>query len=187
MKSGARAPGTNNPAYTFTLLDRDMVKLSCATFAFVLVWSTSATAIETPAAGLYRVLTDLCLDRYLRDRDLNDAQLNTGRPLIVHCDCMARFLVSYMDADAIRRWRRAFQTKLRQIGMMPLECSALLLRSPRPNTGAVLMRACVAGRLAIPRKPPYPSPRSGVRSTNKPPPGSKARRLWGQSQALCHE
>jgi hypothetical protein len=35
------------------------------------------------------------------------------------------------------------------------------------------MRACVAGRPAVPRKPPYPSPRSGVRSTNKPPPTFK--------------
>src|SRR3954466_598104 len=74
-----------------------------ALFAFVLVWSTLATAVETPAAGLYRALTDLCLDRYLRDKDLNEAQLNTGRPLIVHCDCMARFLFFYMDAEAIHQ------------------------------------------------------------------------------------
>ena len=79
----------------------DMVKTSGAAFAFMLVWSTSATAIETPAASLYRALTDLCLDRYLGDKDLNAAQLNTGRPLIVHCDCMARFLFSSMDAEAI--------------------------------------------------------------------------------------
>ena len=51
-----------------------MVKISGAAFAFVFVWSTSTTAIETPAAGLYRALADVCLDRYLKDQDLNDAQ-----------------------------------------------------------------------------------------------------------------
>ena len=45
-----------------------MIKTSGAAFAFVLVLSISATAIETPAAHLYRALTDLCLDHYLRDK-----------------------------------------------------------------------------------------------------------------------
>jgi hypothetical protein len=57
-----------------------MPKISGALFAFVLVWSTSATAIETPAARLYRTLTDLCLDHYLSDNETNAAQLVTGRP-----------------------------------------------------------------------------------------------------------
>ena len=51
-------------------------------FAAAFAAQSAVAAVETPAAGLYRVLTDLCLDRYLRDKDLNDAQLNTGRPLI---------------------------------------------------------------------------------------------------------
>jgi hypothetical protein len=80
-----------------------MPKISGALFAFVLVWSTSASAIETPAARLYRTLTDLCLDHYLSDNETNAAQLITGRPLIVHCDCMARFFFSFMDAEAIRQ------------------------------------------------------------------------------------
>jgi hypothetical protein len=106
-----------------------MVKISGAIFAFVLVWSTSATAIETPAASLYRVLTDLCLDRYLRDKDLNDVQLNTGRPLIVHCDCMARFLFSYMDADAIRQLETRIPDRIASNwDDAALRCSALLLR-----------------------------------------------------------
>ena len=83
-----------HPEIVAEQIDHDMVKISGDAFAFVLVWSTSATAVETPAAALYRALTDLCLDHYLRDKDLNDAQLNTGRPLIAHCDCMARFYVS---------------------------------------------------------------------------------------------
>jgi len=84
-----------------------MVKIS-RVIAFLLLWSTSATAIETPAARLYRALTDVCLDHYLRDNDLNAAQLNTGRPLIVHCDCMARFLFPGMDDEAIRQ----FETRM---------------------------------------------------------------------------
>ena len=79
-----------------------MVKISSAV-AFALLWSASATAIETPAARIYRALTDVCLDHYLKNNDLNTAQLNTGRPLIVHCDCMARFFFSSMDTEAIRQ------------------------------------------------------------------------------------
>jgi hypothetical protein len=80
-----------------------MIKTSRAAFAFVLAWSTSATAIETPSARVYRAVTDLCLDHYLRDKVVNADQLNTGQPLIVHCDCMARFLFPYMDAEAARQ------------------------------------------------------------------------------------
>jgi hypothetical protein len=109
--------------------NRDMVKISGAAFASVLVWSTSATAVETPAAGLYRALTDLCLDRYLRDKDLNDAQLNTGRPLIVHCDCMARFLFSYMDAEAIRQLETRIPDKITSNWDDAAQrCTALILR-----------------------------------------------------------
>jgi hypothetical protein len=71
--------------------------------AVVLLWSTPAAAMETPAARLYRALTDVCLDHYLKDNDSNTAQQNTGRPLIVHCDCMARFLFPGMDDEAIRQ------------------------------------------------------------------------------------
>jgi hypothetical protein len=106
-----------------------MVKISGTAFAFMLVWNTSATAVETSAAGLYRALTDLCLDRYLRDKDLNDAQLNTGRPLIVHCDCMARFLFSYMDAEAIRQLETRIPDKITlNWDDAALKCSALILR-----------------------------------------------------------
>ena len=106
-----------------------MVKISGATLAFVLAWSTSTTAIETPAAGLYRALTDVCLDRYLTDKELNDAQKITGRPLIVHCDCMARFLFFFMDTEAIRQ----LQTRIPdQIASnwddAALRCSALIQR-----------------------------------------------------------
>src|SRR5262245_10491114 len=38
-----------------------------ASFAFVLLGSVPATAVETPAARLYRAITDVCLDRYLSD------------------------------------------------------------------------------------------------------------------------
>ena len=106
-----------------------MVKTSGAAFAFVLVWSTSATAIETPAASLYRALTDLCLDRYLRDKDLNAAQLNTARPLIVHCDCMARFLFSSMDAEAIRQLETRIPDKITSNwNDAALRCSSKILR-----------------------------------------------------------
>jgi hypothetical protein len=106
-----------------------MVRVSGTAFAFVLVWSTSATAVETPAAGLYRALTDLCLDRYLRDKDLNEAQLNSGRPLIVHCDCMARFLFSYMDAEATRQLESRIPDKITSNWADAAErCSALILR-----------------------------------------------------------
>jgi hypothetical protein len=58
-----------------------MPSASGVAFAVVLLWSTSATAIETPAARLYRSIADVCLDRYLSNNDLNRAQLHTGRPL----------------------------------------------------------------------------------------------------------
>src|ERR1700684_3748362 len=55
VKSGTRAAETNNAAHTFTSpsWNSDMAKLFGAIFAFVLVWSTSAAAIETPAASRY--------------------------------------------------------------------------------------------------------------------------------------
>jgi hypothetical protein len=109
--------------------NRDMAKTSAAAFAFVLVLGTSATAIETPAARLYRSLTDLCLDRYLTDKDLNAAQLNTGRPLIVHCDCMARFLFSSMDAEAIRQLETRIPDKITSSWDDAAQrCSTLILR-----------------------------------------------------------
>src|SRR5262245_2454600 len=80
-----------------------MLKTSGAAFAFALAWSTSANATDTPSARLYRALTDVCLDRYLADKELNAAQLITGRPLIVQCDCMARFFFSSMDTEAVRQ------------------------------------------------------------------------------------
>ena len=106
-----------------------MVKISGAAFAFVLVWSTSANAVETPAAGLYRALTDICLDRYLKDKVLNEAQINTGRPLIVHCDCMARSLFSQMDAEAIRQLETRIPDKVTSNwDDAALRCTALILR-----------------------------------------------------------
>ena len=90
-----------------------LLAISGAAFAFVLVWSTSATAIETPTARLYRAVTDLCLDHYLRDKVLNADQLNTGQSLIVHCDCVARFLFSYMDADAVRQLETRIPDKIK--------------------------------------------------------------------------
>jgi hypothetical protein len=106
-----------------------MLKISGAASAFVLVWSASATAIETPAAALYRALTDVCLDRYLRDKDLNEAQLNTGRPLIVHCDCVARFLFSYMDAEATRQLETLIPDKITSNWDDAAQrCTALILR-----------------------------------------------------------
>ena len=108
---------------------QNMLKISGAASAFVLVWSASATAIETPAAGLYRALTDVCLDRYLRDKDLNEAQLNTGRPLIVHCDCVARFLFSYMDAEATRQLETLIPDKITSNWDDAAQrCTALILR-----------------------------------------------------------
>jgi hypothetical protein len=89
-----------------------MMKRSGAAFAFVLIWSTSATAIETPTARLYRTVTDLCLDHYLRDKVANTDQLNTGQSLIVHCDCMARFLFSFMDDEAIRQLETRIPDKI---------------------------------------------------------------------------
>jgi hypothetical protein len=77
-----------------------MMKFSVSALAFVLLGNLSASAIDTPAVRVYRAITDLCLDRYLSNNDLNTAQLNTGRPLIVQCDCIARFLFSYMDDEA---------------------------------------------------------------------------------------
>jgi hypothetical protein len=105
-----------------------MVKTS-GVVAFVLLWSASASAIDTPAARLYRALTDVCLDRYLKNNDLNTAQQNTGRPLIVHCDCMARFLFPDMDDEAIRQ----FETRIPHKVMSSWDdaaqrCSTLILR-----------------------------------------------------------
>jgi hypothetical protein len=87
--------------------------ISGAALAFVLVWSTSATAIETPTARLYRAVTDLCLEHYLRDKVVNADQLNTGQSLIVHCDCMARFLFPHMDADAVRQLETRIPDKIK--------------------------------------------------------------------------
>jgi hypothetical protein len=90
-----------------------LIAISSAALAFVLVWYTPATAIETPTARLYRAVTDLCLDHYLRDKVVNADQLNTGQSLIVHCDCMARFLFSYMDADAVRQLETRIPDKIK--------------------------------------------------------------------------
>jgi len=80
-----------------------MRKITGSVFIFASLWISSATAIEMPAARLYRALTDLCIDHHLRDKDMNDAQLDTGWPLSVHCDCLARFLFPYMDDEAVRQ------------------------------------------------------------------------------------
>jgi hypothetical protein len=94
-----------------------------------LLWSASATAIDTPAARLYRALTDVCLDRYLRNDDLNTAQLNTGRPLIVHCDCMARFLFPGMDDEAIRQLETRIPDKVAASWDDAAQrCSSVILR-----------------------------------------------------------
>jgi len=106
-----------------------MLKTCGAAFTFVLVWSTSATATETPAARLYRALTDVCLDHYLRDKELNAAQLITGRPLIVHCDCMARFFFSSMDTEAIRQLETRIPDKVSSNWDDAAQrCSTLILR-----------------------------------------------------------
>jgi hypothetical protein len=89
-----------------------MLKTFGAAFAFGLVWSTSATSIETPEARLYRALTDVCLDHYLKNKELNTAQLITERPLIVHCDCMARFFFFSMDTEAIRQLETRIPDKI---------------------------------------------------------------------------
>jgi len=89
-----------------------MAKLVLAAFALWLVSATSATAAETPAAYLYRAVTDVCIDRYLSDKDLNAAQLSSGRSLIVHCDCMARFLFPYMDTEASRQLETSIPEKI---------------------------------------------------------------------------
>jgi hypothetical protein len=89
-----------------------MSKISAAAFGLILLWQMSAAAIETPAARLYRAITDVCLDRYLSDNDLNTAQLNTGRPLIVQCDCIARFLFFYMDDEATRQFETRIPDKV---------------------------------------------------------------------------
>jgi hypothetical protein len=106
------------------------MRTTCAAvFAFVLVWATSATAVETPAASLYRTLTDLCIDRYLGDKDLNEAQLNTSRPLIVHCDCLARFLFPYMDVEAMRQLETRVPDKFTSNwDDAALRCSTFMLR-----------------------------------------------------------
>jgi len=106
-----------------------MAKPFIAAFALWLVLSASASAVETPAANLYRALTDLCIDRYLTDKDLNEAQINSGRPLIAHCDCMARFLFPYLDAEAIRQLETRIPEKITSNwDDAAIKCSALLLR-----------------------------------------------------------
>ena len=105
-----------------------MVKISSAV-AFVLLCATSATAIETPAARLYRALTDVCLDHYLNNNDLNIAQLNTGRPLIVHCDCMARFLFPGIDDEAILQFETRIPDKVTSSWADAAQrCSTLIMR-----------------------------------------------------------
>ena len=90
-----------------------MIKISGAAFAAVLVWSISATAMETPAARLYRAVTDVCLEQYLKDKEINADQLNTGRPLILHCDCIARVLFLFMDAEAIQQLETRIPDKIK--------------------------------------------------------------------------
>jgi hypothetical protein len=125
----ACTPGSAIVQNVHTSRYRDMAKVSRAAFAFVLAWSTSALSVETPAARVYRALTDVCLDRHLKDSDLNAAQLNTGRPLIVHCDCMARFLFSYMDAEAIRELETRIPDKITSNwDDAALRCTTLILR-----------------------------------------------------------
>jgi hypothetical protein len=105
-----------------------MVNISRAV-AFGLLWSTSAVAIETPAARLYRALTDVCVDHYLRDNDLNAAQLNTARPLIVHCDCMARFFFPDVDDEGIRQLETRIPDKVKSNwDDVAQRCSTLILR-----------------------------------------------------------
>lgn len=105
------------------------MKILGAVFSLVLLWCTSAPAIETPAARRYRALTDLCLDRYLTNNDLNTAQLNTGRPLIVHCDCVARFLFSFMDVEAIRELETRVPDKvMSNWDDAAARCSSVILR-----------------------------------------------------------
>jgi len=108
---------------------QNMTKMSAVAFAAVLLWSTSATAIETPAARLYRTIMDVCLDRYLSNDDLNRAQLNTGRPLIVQCDCVARFLFPYMDDEATRQFETRIPDKVTSNwDDAVLRCSSVILR-----------------------------------------------------------
>src|SRR6476659_2001162 len=103
--------------------------MSTVALAVVLLWSTSATAIETPAARLYRSVTDVCLDRYLSNNDLNTAQLLTGRPLIVQCDCIARFLFPYMDDEAARQFETRIPDKVTSNwDDAVLRCSNVILR-----------------------------------------------------------
>ena len=104
-----------------------MTKASGAAFAFVLAWITSATAIETPTARLYRTVTDLCLEHYLRDKVVNADQLNTGQSLIVHCDCMARFLFPNMDAEAVGQLETRIPDKIKSgWGDAALTCAGRL-------------------------------------------------------------
>jgi len=106
-----------------------MAQLSAAAFALVLLWCTSATAIDLPAARLYRALMDVCVNRYLSDTDLNAAQINTGRPLIVQCDCIARFLFPYMDEEAIRQFETRIPDKVSSNwDDAALRCSNVILR-----------------------------------------------------------
>jgi len=104
-------------------------KSASAALFLVFAWSLPATAIDTPKASLYHALIDVCLDRYLSDQDLNTAQSNTGRPLIVHCDCIARFLFSYMDDEAIRQLETRVPDKISaNWGDAVERCTALIVR-----------------------------------------------------------
>ena len=104
-------------------------KMSAAAFCLVLLWHMSATAIEMPAARLYRAIIDVCLDRYLTNNDLNTAQENTGLPLIVQCDCIARFLFSYMDDEATRQFETRIPDKVTSNwDDAVLRCSNVILR-----------------------------------------------------------
>jgi hypothetical protein len=103
-----------------------MTNISVAAFAFLLLGSLPATAIETPAAQVYRAIIaiiDECLERYLSNKDLNAAQLETGRPLIVQCDCIARFLFSFMDDEARIREKVASNWNIAL-----LRCTSVILR-----------------------------------------------------------
>ena len=104
-------------------------RFSGVALVVVLMWSTSAVAIDTPAARVYRVLTDVCVDRYLTDNDLNAAQLNTGRPLIVQCDCIARFLFPFVDDNALREFETRIPDKIASNwDDAVLRCSNVILR-----------------------------------------------------------
>ena len=106
-----------------------MTKPVLAALALWLMSGASATVAETPAAHLYRAVTDVCIDRYLSDKDLNAAQLSSGRSLIVQCDCMARFLFPYMDTEASRQLETSIPEKITSNwDDAALKCSGLLAR-----------------------------------------------------------